>query len=112
MSDKKVDPKLSKIAEQKGKSPQKVDAKLLKEYKGKGAKLPYQKELEAAFGADLSKVRIHSDDEAAKLCKEMGAKSFARGSDIFFEKASAAKDKNLLAHELTHVVQSNGKVRK
>jgi len=112
MAKDKIDPKLAKIAEKKGKSPPKADAKALKDYKGKGAALPHKADLEAAFEADLSKVRVHTGDEAAKLCKEMGARAFVRGADIFFEKPGDAKNKELLAHELTHVVQQGGKLRK
>ena len=66
-------------------------------------------EMEAAFGADFSAVRIHTDETAARLNKMLGAQAFTRGNDIFFNAGRFNPDtsagKHLLAHELTHTRQ-------
>jgi hypothetical protein len=67
--------------------------------------------LGAAFGADFSRVRLHTDGAADELSRALDAKAFTVGSDIFFrsdERASARRPNALLAHELTHVVQQGG----
>lgn len=76
----------------------------------KAAKLPKEvsKGLEDAFGADLSKVRVHTGGNATEMCKELGAKAFAQGNHIYLSKAGDAKNTKLLAHELTHVIQQGG----
>ena len=76
----------------------------------KSIKLPKDvaKGLGDAFGADLSKVRVHTGGNAAEICKEMGAKAFAMGNDLFMAKPADAKNNKLLAHELTHVIQQAG----
>ncbi len=66
-------------------------------------------EMEAAFGADFSQVRIHTDNEAVNMNKEIGAKAFTYGSDIYFNQGMYAPGTQagqfLLAHELTHTIQ-------
>jgi len=61
--------------------------------------------MEALFGADFSDVRIHVGPAAA----DIGALAFTRGSDIFFAPGQfdpgGARGRDLLAHELTHVLQ-------
>lgn len=76
----------------------------------KGVKLAPKiaKSLGEALGADLSKVKVHTGGNAADICKELGAKAFSVGNNIFLGKPGDAKNKNLLAHELTHVVQQAG----
>jgi hypothetical protein len=78
--------------------------------KGSGKPLPpeVRKAAEEAFGDkfDFSKVRIH---ECASV-KELGAKAYVSGHDIVFAPGNAS-DKNLLAHELAHVVQQKGTKR-
>jgi hypothetical protein len=66
-------------------------------------------EMEAAFGANFGKVRIHTGSDAAQLNQDIGAKAFTHGSDIYFNKGqynpASQAGKQLLAHELTHTVQ-------
>ncbi|MEB3266914.1 MAG: DUF4157 domain-containing protein [Leptolyngbya sp.] len=65
--------------------------------------------MEQAFGADFSSVRIHTDTESDQLNQAVQAKAFTTGQDIYFrsgEYAPGSRDgQELLAHELTHVVQ-------
>jgi hypothetical protein len=64
--------------------------------------------MEAAFGDRFDDVRIHTDDEADHLNRSVSAKAFTTGTDIFFSRNASPSDSNLLAHELTHVVQQRG----
>ncbi|MEC4811794.1 MAG: DUF4157 domain-containing protein, partial [Scytonema sp. PMC 1069.18] len=65
--------------------------------------------MEQAFGADFSGVKIHTDAQSDQLNQAVQAKAFTTGQDIFFRQGeyntSSSMGKELLAHELTHVVQ-------
>jgi hypothetical protein len=66
-------------------------------------------QMESAFGADFSGVRVHTDAGADTLNRALNARAFSIGQDIFFGhgeyNAGSANGRELLAHELTHVVQ-------
>jgi hypothetical protein len=66
-------------------------------------------EMNREFGADFSKVRVHYDDEAIALAKEVNAQAFTHENHIFFNNGryepASSEGKKLLAHELTHVLQ-------
>jgi hypothetical protein len=68
--------------------------------------------MEPAFGADFSGVRVHADAKADGLNRSLQARAFTTGQDVFFRSGEynpgSAGGKELLAHELTHVVQQNG----
>src|SRR5215472_4734706 len=68
--------------------------------------------MEAAFGADFSGVRIHTDSRADGLSQSLSARAFTTGRDVFFRQGEynpgSSSGRELLAHELTHVVQQNG----
>ncbi|WP_166391422.1 eCIS core domain-containing protein [Candidatus Nitrosotalea sp. TS] len=68
--------------------------------------------LEPRFESDFSDVRVHTDSNAAKLSREVAAKAFTVGRDIYFSQGaydpSSNPGKELLAHELTHVKQQTG----
>jgi len=78
---------------------------------GRGAPLQHgaRQQMEAAFGADLSTVRVHTDDRASQLNSDLSARAFTRGHDIYFAEGAYApasgEGQRLLAHELTHVEQ-------
>ena len=61
--------------------------------------------MEAALGADLGDVRVHSGGQADALNRVMGARAFTAGSDIVLRNDQSPADAHLMAHELTHVVQ-------
>lgn len=65
--------------------------------------------LESRFGRDLSGVRVHTDDRAARAADNLDAQAFTRGRDIFFGRGhyqpETPSGRHLLAHELTHTVQ-------
>lgn len=68
-----------------------------------------QHDADAAFGADLSRVRVHTDPAADAAARAGGAIAFTHGSDIAFRAGEFApatpRGKRLLAHELAHTVQ-------
>ncbi|MEQ8753318.1 MAG: DUF4157 domain-containing protein [Coleofasciculus sp. G1-WW12-02] len=65
--------------------------------------------MEGAFGADFSGVRVHTDGTSDQLNQSIQAKAFTTGQDVFFRKGAynpgSRGGQELLAHELTHVVQ-------
>ena len=65
-----------------------------------------------ALGADLSGVRVHTDSKSDTLNRSLSAKAFTLGSDVFFSRGAynpgTSSGQQLLAHELTHVVQQGG----
>lgn len=79
--------------------------------KGQGNPLPseFRNKMERALDTDLSEVRIHNNDRAAKMSESVQAKAFTTGSDVYFNKGeynpNSYSGKHLLAHEMTHVVQ-------
>ncbi|HEX6322870.1 MAG TPA: DUF4157 domain-containing protein, partial [Vicinamibacterales bacterium] len=82
--------------------------------RGAGSALPAptRQRYEHFFGADLSGVRIHHDSPSAAIADRIGARALTAGRDIAFARGQFApgtgEGDRLLAHELTHVVQSGG----
>jgi hypothetical protein len=64
--------------------------------------------MEPRFGADFSSVRVHTDNTAVQMSKELGAQAFTHGSDVYFGEGKAPGNNELTAHELNHVVQQSG----
>lgn len=79
--------------------------------KGTGMPLPASTKgfMENSIGADLSKVRVHSDRKATEMSRRIHAKAFTHGTDIYFNqgefKPHTSQGKRLLAHELVHTMQ-------
>jgi hypothetical protein len=69
-------------------------------------------QMEPAMGADFSGVRVHTGGQADALNHHLSARAFTTGQDIFFKQGEyspgSSGGRELLAHELTHVVQQNG----
>ena len=69
-------------------------------------------EMGDAMGADFNKVRIHNSGESDRLSRSIGARAFTSGDHVFFGQGeyepSSTDGKELLAHELAHVVQQTG----
>ncbi|MEX2566034.1 MAG: DUF4157 domain-containing protein [Cyclobacteriaceae bacterium] len=86
--------------------------------KGSGHPLPKHvgTEMSSKIGADFSGVNIHTDSSAIQMSREIGAKAFTYGDDIYFNQGEYApgssEGKHLLAHELTHKVQQGNLQRK
>jgi hypothetical protein len=68
-----------------------------------------QAQVGEAVGADFGGVRVHTSAESDALNRDLGAKAFTTGHDIFFREGAyqpyTSGGQELLAHELTHVVQ-------
>jgi outer membrane protein OmpA-like peptidoglycan-associated protein len=68
--------------------------------------------MEAAFDHDFSGVRLHTDECADALSRELDAVAFTTGLDIFFRRGAydphSAAGLDTLSHELTHFVQQGG----
>lgn len=79
---------------------------------GSGIDPVIRTKMESAMGADFSRVRIHNDMQSDQLSQSIQAKAFTTGNDIFFKQGeynpSSRGGQELLAHELTHVVQQQG----
>jgi hypothetical protein len=79
--------------------------------KGSGESLPEtsRNQMETAFGADFSNVRVHNDSHAVQMNRDLHAQAFTHGSDIYFNQGKFDLGNkgghHLLAHELTHVLQ-------
>ncbi|MBL7749597.1 MAG: DUF4157 domain-containing protein, partial [Chitinophagaceae bacterium] len=79
--------------------------------KGSGSSMDSRTQsfMQSRFGTDFSHVKIHTGANAAQLNRELSAKAFTVGSDIYFNDGqynpNSNEGKHLLAHELTHTVQ-------
>jgi len=66
---------------------------------------------EPRFGHDFSRVRVHTDGQAADAARAVHARAYTLGSNIVFGPGEyvpgTTEGKRLLAHELTHVVQQS-----
>lgn len=86
----------------------------IQQAKGSGQALSnnIRQPMEQAFGADFSTVKIHTDSKSDNLNQSIQARAFTTGSDIFFRQGEynpgSTGGQELLAHELTHVVQQGG----
>lgn len=86
----------------------------LQSSKGGGSPLSEdtRSQMEGAFGADFSGVRVHTDNSAVQMNQELGAQAFTHGSDVYFNAGKydtgSTDGQRLLAHELTHTVQQGG----
>lgn len=78
--------------------------------KGGGSPLPdhVRSYMEPRFGVDFSGVRVHTGHEAAQMNQFVGAQAFTHGQDIYFGVGKTPGISDLMAHELTHVVQQTG----
>lgn len=79
---------------------------------GQGLDHRVRSQMEGAFRADFGGVRVHTDARADSLTEALNARAFATGRDVFFRQGEyspgSSSGRELLAHELTHVVQQSG----
>ncbi len=82
--------------------------------RGNGQPLPQDTRsfFETRFGSDFGQVRVHTGTAASDIAHSLNARAFTLGSEITFGEGQYAPNshtgKQLLAHELTHVVQQGG----
>ncbi|TAL46291.1 MAG: DUF4157 domain-containing protein, partial [Chitinophagaceae bacterium] len=72
--------------------------------------------MESRFGADFSSIKIHTGSESIQMNRELNAKAFTKGNDIYFNEGQyqphSSNGKQLLAHELTHTIQQGNETVK
>lgn len=68
-----------------------------------------QAQLGQTMGVDFSGVRVHTSPEADRLNQQLSARAFTTGQDVFFREGAyqphSGSGQELVAHELTHVIQ-------
>jgi hypothetical protein len=104
------------LAQRSGNGPFEIDddteARINRE-RGSGQPLgsAVQAKMSESTGQDFSSVRVHTSPESNALNQQLSAKAFTTGSDIFFREGAydpnSGSGQELLAHELTHVVQQS-----
>lgn len=83
----------------------------LQSARGSGSQLPEstRSRMESGFGRDFSGVRVHTGSDAVQMNRDIGARAFTHGNDIYFNSSeynpNSPGGDHLLAHELTHTVQ-------
>ena len=86
--------------------------------RGKGNKIDAASRsfMENRFGADFTAIKIHTDSEAIQMNRELNAKAFTLGNDIYFNEGQyqpgSDYGNHLLAHELTHTLQQTPAIRR
>lgn len=82
--------------------------------RGRGAPLApeLRDTMSQTFDHGFSDVRVHADPLADSLARSVSARAFTTGGDIFFASGEynpgSASGRELIAHELAHVVQQRG----
>ncbi|MBI9044440.1 MAG: DUF4157 domain-containing protein [Anaerolineaceae bacterium] len=86
----------------------------IKQERGQGQRLDNQvrTQMEPSLGANFGNVNVHTDAKADTLSRSLNARAFTSGQDVFFRQGAfnpgSSSGRELIAHELTHVVQQNG----
>ncbi len=79
---------------------------------GRGLPEGLRGSMEQKFGADFSGVKVHVDARSDQISRSIQARAFTTGKDVFFKRGEYNPDnregQELIAHELTHVVQQTG----
>lgn len=101
----------------KGSVPSGFEGKLDASKSG-GSPLPQSTiaQVEPHVNADLSGVRVHTDNNAVQLNQSLGSQAFANQNHIFFNEGKfnpgTTSGDHLIAHEVTHTVQQGAAVKK
>ncbi|MGC2696892.1 MAG: DUF4157 domain-containing protein [Candidatus Angelobacter sp.] len=76
---------------------------------GRALDMGVKDRMEAAFGHDFSRVRVHADSRAAELSAGLNARAFTIGNQVAFAASEYQPGtligEALIAHELAHVMQ-------
>jgi hypothetical protein len=83
---------------------------------GRSLDTTLQEQIGAALGHDFANVRVHTSPESDALNRQLSARAFTSGRDIFLRQGDynphSSGGRELIAHELSHVVQqATGRVR-
>lgn len=72
--------------------------------------------MESRFGSEFSEVKIHTDKDAVQMNRDLNAKAFTVGNNIYFNEGQyqpgSNSGKHLLAHELAHTIQQHRQTQK
>ena len=85
----------------------------IEESKGNGSRMDMNTMsfMQSRFQRSFEDVAIHANSKATEMNRQLNAKAFTVGNNIFFNEGQYQphinEGKTLLAHELTHVVQQN-----
>jgi hypothetical protein len=102
------------LAQRSGSGPTELDddtAAAINSERGSGQQLDagMAQKAGSVMGQDFSGVKVHTDGAADNLSRQIGAKAFTTGSDVFFQAGAynpaTSEGQHLISHELTHVVQ-------
>lgn len=70
---------------------------------------------EPRFGHDFSRIRVHTDEQAAQSAQHINARAYTSGRDVVFGRSQydpqSTIGRTLLAHELAHTIQQGQGVR-
>jgi phage-related protein len=70
---------------------------------------PIRTSLENSLEVPLAPVRVHTDQRASAAVGALGARAFTYGTHVFLGSRERPTDLALMAHEVTHVVQQQGR---
>lgn len=82
---------------------------------GSGEALPpaVREEMQAAFGAEFGRVRVHTGLRAQRIAEELGAEAFTIGNHVAFRRGRfqphSSLGRQLLRHELAHTLEAAGR---
>jgi outer membrane protein OmpA-like peptidoglycan-associated protein len=85
----------------------------MKGLQGGGTPLPpsIRRHFQSRFGVGFGDVRVHTDSRAAEAARAVKARAFTLGKDVVFGAGEfnpgTGSGQNLIAHELTHVLQQS-----
>lgn len=102
------------LTDEQGNLQQEITSQI-QQKRGGGSPLPetIQKEAAKKLGRSFKDVRIHTDESADSLSRTISARAFTIGKDIFFKNGvfapGSSAGRETIIHELTHVVQQDGK---
>src|SRR3954471_11331024 len=72
--------------------------------------------MEPRFRTDFRNVRVHTNERASRLNRQLNAQAFTVGNQIFFGRGrfrpETSGGQELLAHELTHTIQQGATVQR
>ncbi|GLP67969.1 hypothetical protein TUSST3_45910 [Streptomyces sp. TUS-ST3] len=71
-----------------------------------------RRDMEAAFDVDLSAVRLHDTQQERTDVESIGARAFTHKHHIWLGREVRDDDRDLMAHELTHVIQQGTTARR
>jgi hypothetical protein len=63
--------------------------------------------MEPRFGVDFGDVRVHTNHDSRQAASQIQARAFTWGNHVWLGKGENERDKKLMSHELTHVVQQS-----